>query len=63
MQAFGLAKQLDIGLFAYIDIYFTRYPGVKAYMEETREFAKKQGDVVRVGCIAEQNTSKTIKSW
>jgi DNA polymerase-1 len=48
MQAFGLAKQLGIGrreAQAYIDIYFTRYPGVKAYMEEMREFAKKQGYV------------------
>jgi DNA polymerase-1 len=48
MQAFGLAKQLGIGrreAQAYIDIYFTRYPGVKAYMEEMRELAKKQGYV------------------
>jgi len=48
MQAFGLAKQLGIGrreAQAYIDIYFTRYPGVKAYMEETRKLAKKQGYV------------------
>jgi DNA polymerase-1 len=51
MQAFGLAKQLGIGrreAQAYIDIYFTRYPGVKAYMEEMRELAKKQGYVETV---------------
>jgi DNA polymerase-1 len=48
MQAFGLAKQLGIErrkAKSYIDTYFARYPGVKAYMEETRELAKKQGYV------------------
>lgn len=48
MQAFGLAKQLGIErreAKTYIDTYFARYPGVKTYMEETRELAKKQGYV------------------
>ncbi|TGO03498.1 DNA polymerase I [Candidatus Thiomargarita nelsonii] len=48
MQAFGLAKQLGIErreAQIYIDTYFARYPGVKAYMEETRELAQKQGYV------------------
>ncbi len=48
MQAFGLAKQLGIERSKaqnYIDIYFSRYPGVKTYMENTRELAKKQGYV------------------
>ncbi|MCK5523059.1 MAG: DNA polymerase I [Thiomargarita sp.] len=48
MQAFGLAKQLGIErrkAKSYIDTYFARYPGVKTYMEETRELAKKQGYV------------------
>jgi len=48
MQAFGLAKQLGIErreAQAYIDTYFARYPGVKGYMEETRELAQKQGYV------------------
>ncbi len=51
MQAFGLAKQLGIERSeaqSYINIYFARYPGVKAYMEETRELAKKQGYVETV---------------
>jgi len=48
MSAFGLAKQLGIGrnqAQEYIDLYFTRYPGVARYMEETRELAKEQGYV------------------
>jgi DNA polymerase-1 len=51
MQAFGLAKQLGIErrkAQTYIDTYFARYPGVKAYMEDTRELAKKQGYVETV---------------
>ena len=38
MSAFGLAKQLGISrkdAQNYIDLYFTRYPGVKRYMDET----------------------------
>jgi len=48
MQAFGLAKQLGIErrkAKRIIDTYFARYPGVKVYMDETRELAKKQGYV------------------
>ena len=48
MSAFGLAKQLGIGrneAQQYVDLYFERYPGVKRYMEETRERAKQQGYV------------------
>jgi DNA polymerase-1 len=51
MSAFGLAKQLGIersAAIAYIERYFTRYPGVKAYMERTREQAKQQGYVETV---------------
>ncbi|MEN8219070.1 MAG: DNA polymerase I [Pseudomonadota bacterium] len=51
MQAFGLAKQLGIErrkAQTYIDTYFARYPGVKAYMDDTRELAKKQGYVETV---------------
>jgi DNA polymerase I len=51
MQAFGLAKQLGIERSQaqnYIETYFARYPGVKAYMLETRELAKKQGYVETV---------------
>jgi len=48
MSAFGLAKQLGISRGAaqgYIEIYFDRYPGVKRYMDETREQAKTDGFV------------------
>lgn len=48
MSAFGLAKQLGIERQAaqnYIDLYFTRYPNVKAYMENTRALAHSRGYV------------------
>ena len=48
MSAFGLANQLGIERAAaqqYIDLYFARYPGVKRYMDSTREQAKAQGFV------------------
>ncbi|HEX7047688.1 MAG TPA: DNA polymerase I [Gammaproteobacteria bacterium] len=51
MSAFGLAKQLGIGRAEaqqYVDLYFDRYPGVKAYMENTRALAKEQGYVETV---------------
>jgi len=51
MSAFGLAKQLDISrgeAQQYVDLYFERYPGVKTYMEQTRELAKAQGYVETV---------------
>jgi DNA polymerase-1 len=51
MSAFGLAKQLGIPRGAaqeYIERYFDRYPGVKTYMESTREQAKRQGYVETV---------------
>ena len=51
MSAFGLAKQLDIGRYEaqdYIDVYFARYPGVKIYMDKTREQAHDRGYVETV---------------
>jgi DNA polymerase-1 len=48
MSAFGLSRQLKIGRAeaqAYMDTYFMRYPGVKQYMEDTREKAREQGYV------------------
>lgn len=51
MSAFGLARQLGIErgeAQAYVDRYFTRYPGVKAYMAQTRERAREQGYVETV---------------
>ena len=48
MSAFGLAKQLHLGRHEaqqYIDRYFERYPGVAAYMTETRARAHDHGYV------------------
>ncbi|MGB5253614.1 MAG: DNA polymerase I [Sedimenticolaceae bacterium] len=48
MSAFGLARQLGIeraDAQDYVDLYFARYPGVKAFMESTREKARAQGYV------------------
>ncbi len=48
MSAFGLAKQLHLGRHEaqdYIDRYFERYPGVQAYMDDTRALAKERGYV------------------
>jgi DNA polymerase-1 len=51
MSAFGLAKQLNVPrgeAQEYIDLYFDRYPGVKAFMDDIREKAKQQGFVETV---------------
>ncbi|MCJ7558670.1 MAG: DNA polymerase, partial [Gammaproteobacteria bacterium] len=51
MSAFGLARQLNIGRGEaqdYVNLYFDRYPGVKAYMDNTRKLAKEQGYVETV---------------
>ena len=51
MSAFGLARQLGISRTAaqkYIDRYFARYPGVRTFMESTREQAAKRGFVSTV---------------
>ncbi len=51
MSAFGLAKQLDIGRGEaqdYIALYFSRYPGVRDFMERTRASAKERGYVETV---------------
>ena len=51
MSAFGLGKQLSIGrneAQQYVDTYFERYPGVKRYMEETKQLARDQGYVETV---------------
>jgi DNA polymerase-1 len=48
MSAFGLAQQLGLSRSqaqSYIDLYFTRYPGVKNYMDSIREQAREQGYV------------------
>ncbi len=51
MSAFGLARSLSIDNTAarnYIERYFQRYPGVKRYMDETREQARDKGYVETV---------------
>jgi len=48
ISAFGLARQLGIGRDeskAYIDAYFERYPGIRDYMEQTKETARDLGYV------------------
>ena len=51
MSAFGLAKQLGTSRNTaqeYVDRYFERYPGVKAFMDQTREQAHETGYVETV---------------
>jgi len=51
MSAFGLARQLGIArdeAQKYVELYFARYPGVKAYMDRTRTQAREQGYVETV---------------
>ena len=46
ISPFGLARQLGISrgeAAAYIDAYFARYPGIRAYMDRTKELARRQG--------------------
>ena len=48
MSAFGLAKQLGIGrgeAQKYVDLYFERYPGVRRYMDETKQKSRDAGFV------------------
>ena len=48
MSAYGLARQLNIERSEaqeYMDTYFARYPGVREYMDRTRELAREQGYV------------------
>ena len=49
ISAFGLANQLGIAreeAGAYIKKYFERFPGIRDYMDETREFCREHGYVV-----------------
>jgi DNA polymerase-1 len=51
MSSFGVAQNLGIERAtaqAYIESYFARYPGVKRYMDSTRELARTQGYVETV---------------
>ena len=51
MSAFGLGRQLSIDRGAaqqYVERYFARYPGVKDFMDRTRQQARDQGFVETV---------------
>ncbi len=68
ISAFGLARQLSIprgDAKAYIDAYFERYPGIRAYMDETTAFARAHGYVETIfgrrchlGGINDRNPAK-----
>jgi DNA polymerase I len=68
ISAFGLARQLGIEASeakAYIDAYFLRYPGIRAYMERTKEEARIHGFVLTpfgrrcfIGGIADKNMAR-----
>ncbi len=48
ISAFGLANQLGIAreeASAYIKKYFERFPGIRAYMDATRDFCRSRGYV------------------
>ena len=48
ISGFGLARQLGIPqseAAEYIKTYFKRFPGIRAYMDETKAFAKEHGFV------------------
>ncbi|HZS63077.1 MAG TPA: DNA polymerase I [Xanthobacteraceae bacterium] len=49
ISAFGLAAQLNIPreeAAAYIKKYFERFPGIRDYMEETKQFCREHGYVL-----------------
>ncbi len=51
MSAFGLASRLGISRTEaqhYVDLYFQRYPGVRRYMDQTRQQAREGGYVETV---------------
>ncbi|VAV91717.1 DNA polymerase I [hydrothermal vent metagenome] len=48
ISAFGLARQLGIGnaeAKQFIDTYFERFPGIRQYMEDTKDFCRRHGYV------------------
>ena len=48
ISAFGLARQLNISngeAKQFIETYFERFPGIRSYMEETKDFCRKNGYV------------------
>ena len=62
ISAFGLANQLGIEreeAGAYIKKYFERFPGIRDYIEETKEFARKTATSKR--CSAANVTIRTSR--
>ena len=48
VSAYGLSQQSELSFGAskdFIDIYFERYPGIKKYMEDIKQFARDNGYV------------------
>lgn len=48
VTAFGLSQQAELTMEQakeFINTYFTRYPGIKKYMEDTKQFARDNGYV------------------
>lgn len=48
VSAFGLSQQTELSFGEskdFIDIYFERYPGIKKYMEDIKQFARDNGYV------------------
>jgi DNA polymerase-1 len=68
ISAFGLARQLQIEAGQarrYIEAYFERYPGIRHYMERTKEEARRAGFVLTpfgrrcwIPGIAEKNAAR-----
>jgi DNA polymerase-1 len=68
ISAFGLARQLQIEpgqARRYIEAYFERYPGIRQYMERTKEEARRAGFVLTpfgrrcwIPGIAEKNAAR-----
>jgi DNA polymerase-1 len=68
ISAFGLARQLQIEpgqARRYIEAYFERYPGIRHYMERTKEEARRAGFVLTpfgrrcwIPGIAEKNAAR-----
>ena len=65
ISQYGLAKQIGISndeAKKYIDAYFAKMPEIKRYMEQTVEFARKNGYAVAIGHPKSQ-TYEALKTW
>ncbi len=71
MSAYGLAKEIDVPASVaanYIDAYFAHMPEIKKYMEQTIDFARKNGYVLtpfnrKISIFGIQNTNRQIASF